>query len=41
MEATRDRTIYVGERALTPVLRHEFREGTNGRRLLMKVTGSF
>jgi len=40
-KVTRDRTIYTGERSLTPVLRRELREGTNGARLMMKVTGSF
>ena len=40
-EVTRDRTIYVGQRSLTPVLRRELREGNNGARALFKVVGSF
>jgi hypothetical protein len=37
----RDRTIYAGERGLTPVLLREFRTGDNGARVLVKVSGSF
>lgn len=40
-EVTRDRTIYVGERSLTPVLRRELRTGNNGARALFKIVGSF
>ena len=38
---TRDRTIYEGPRSLSPVLRHELREGHNGARALFKVVGTF
>ena len=37
----RDRTIYTGERSLTPVLRRELRDGHNGARALFKIVGSF
>jgi len=40
-KVTRDRTIYTGERSLTPVLRRELRDGDNGARIFVKVTGSF
>lgn len=40
-QVKRDRTIYVGERGLTPVLRRELRNGTNGARVLLRVSGSF
>ena len=38
---TRDRTIYTGPRSLSPVSRHELRNGHNGARALIKVTGTF
>lgn len=38
---TRVRTIYAGERSLTPVLRHEFRNGKNSARVNFIVSGSF
>lgn len=39
--AKRDRTIYAGQRGLSPVLLRELREGDNGARILLKVSGSF
>ncbi len=38
---TRDRTIYVAERGLSPVLLREIRKGDNGRMVFIKVSGSF
>jgi len=38
---SRDRTIYTGERGLTPVLLRELRKGGNGAMLFVKVSGSF
>jgi hypothetical protein len=38
---TRDRTIYVAERGLSPVLLREIRKGDNGRMIIIKVSGSF
>ena len=38
---TRDRTIYLGERSLTPVLRRELRNGRNSARVNFIVSGSF
>ena len=40
-KVVRDRTIFNGERDLTPVLRRELRSGHNGARALFKVVGSF
>jgi hypothetical protein len=37
----RDRTIYVAERALTPVLRRELRDGSNGARIWLRMSGTF
>lgn len=37
----RDRTIYVAERALTPVERREIRRGTNGTRIWFRMSGTF
>lgn len=37
----RDRTIYVGERSLTPVQRRELRRGFTGQRIFLRATGSF
>ena len=37
----RDRTIYVAERSLTPVLRREIREGTGGTRVFLRMSGTF
>jgi hypothetical protein len=37
----RDRTIFIGERTDTPVQRRELRNGTNGARLVLTVSGSF
>ena len=39
--AVRDRTIYVAERALTPVLRRELRDGTKGARIFLRFSGTF
>src|SRR5690606_22288329 len=33
----RDRTIFVGERSLSPVLRRDLRDGTNGTRIQLTV----
>ena len=38
---TRDRTVYIGERSLTPVQRLELREGNNGARIFFRATGTF
>jgi len=38
---TRDRTIYVAERGLSPVSLREIRKGDNGRMIIVKVSGSF
>jgi hypothetical protein len=38
---TRVRTIYMGERTLSPVQRVELRNGTNGARIYFIVSGSF
>ena len=38
---TRDRTIYIAERGLSPVLLREIRKGDNGRMIIIKVSGSF
>lgn len=38
---TRERTIYAGERSLTPVLRRELRYGRNSARVNFIVSGSF
>jgi hypothetical protein len=40
-EQDRDRTIYVGERSLTPVEDIEHRNITDGRRVIATVSGSF
>jgi hypothetical protein len=37
----RDRTVYAGERSLSPVQRRELRDGTRGVRVLLSVSGSF
>jgi hypothetical protein len=37
----RNRTIFTGERDLTPIARHELQDRTDGRRLLLTVSGSF
>ncbi|NCF52630.1 hypothetical protein GWP57_13555 [Gammaproteobacteria bacterium] len=37
----RDRTIFEGERSLTPVKRREIREGTNGVRIWLRMSGTF
>ncbi|MDH3532785.1 MAG: hypothetical protein OEO82_07630 [Gammaproteobacteria bacterium] len=37
----RDRTIYVGERELTPVESEELRRLTNGRRITLSLSGAF
>jgi hypothetical protein len=37
----RDRTIFEGERSLTPVKRREIREGTNGIRIWLRMSGTF
>ena len=39
--ARRRRTIFVGERGLSPIARRELQDRTDGRRLLLTVTGSF
>lgn len=39
--AGRDRTIYVTERMLTPVLRRELRDGYNGTRIFLRMSGTF
>ena len=38
---TRDRTLYVGRRDLSPVLRRELTETAEGRRLTLTISGSF
>ncbi len=38
---TRDRTLYVGERGLSPVERRELRSRERGFRLMLEVSGSF
>ncbi len=38
---SRDRTIYVAERGLSPVLLRELRKGDNGRMIFVKLSGSF
>lgn len=40
-EQLRHRTIYVGERELTPVERRELTNRTDGRRVILTVSGSF
>jgi len=37
----RYRTIYEAERELTPVLRREIRDGTNGTRIWLRMSGTF
>ncbi len=38
---TRERTIYVGQRSLTPLRRRESRIGDSGQRIFFRATGSF
>jgi hypothetical protein len=38
---TRDRTLYEGRRDLSPVLRRELTETSEGRRLTLTISGSF
>ncbi len=38
---TRERTIYIGERSLTPLRRRESRIGDSGQRIFFRATGSF
>lgn len=40
-DQTRDRTIFAGERQLTPVDSFEYRERFNGRRFTLTISGSF
>ncbi len=40
-EADRDRTIYLAERSLTPVVRRELREGSAGARIWLRASGTF
>jgi len=37
----RDRTVYIGERSLTPIQRRELRTGDNGARIWLILSGSF
>ncbi len=37
----RDRTIYLAERSLSPVVRRELRAGTSGARLWFRASGTF
>ena len=37
----RDRTIFAGERSLTPVVRRELRAGTSGARIWLRASGTF
>jgi len=37
----RDRTVFIGERSLSPIVRREIRNGTNGARILLTVSGTF
>jgi hypothetical protein len=41
LEQLRHRTIYVGERELTPIDRRELTDRTDGRRIVLTVSGSF
>ncbi len=40
-EQLRHRTIYVGERELSPIDRRELTNRTDGRRIILRISGSF
>jgi hypothetical protein len=40
-EQLRNRTIYTGERELTPIDRRELQDRTDGRRVILRISGSF
>ena len=41
MNKTRERTIYTGERGLTPILRRQLQDRTDGREIGLSLSGSF